>query len=702
MAVVKQKQQVFNRPVGVVRAQPKTATAETWQSISEASQALSAMVYKHASVEAETAGIKKSMEVDVLDETGNITKAPVNMGSIGTRAFEKNMMQRYENKMRISIDSKVMEALANSPNDSEEFNTSASIAVGALIDNADPTFQGVLKDYASAKISAGNNTVLRNRNQIDAQEQIAETITMTDQMANQAVNAYLAGNNRLAEDLEARIERAWTGLRTDGHATAGQSQDRINAYRRNIFTTRIGIELRNMSSEEIQRVKDSYGKGILADLPDSPRMIELQKNKLPDDDVSYDGIKNLITNHPHTADRLYIGRIISSIEQDQSKVESDGALVRSEQEFMNALDQGARLNIGKKEMPAYTKYVLNQSGVEMTNQLTTQDILKLASSSKFYKNIEQQMKLPDIVKWKFQDLANGNLEPESAFAMIEMYQQMRNNISPRGINRNLTSAFGLESNLATKIEGINQLLTFNSTPEGVVRAMELASMNADERLNSAINSINDVNWYWGGDAIEVKNAEGARKFMSDYLTEELGDRGIANEVVDETLLLAGMIGAENAVDSIIETVNSKWVQSEYTIDYTSGGTAVQTRFAPEVIFGSGSSVLKEFESQVLELSGVENGVLGENVFVLVDPNSAMSHVTYYVVESEPGGSIQPVIVDDNLVSIKLVEFKDQMSEEYQKSIAENLEKAKEVKIMLDKELDIDRSNRYLFGLWGGV
>ena len=111
MAVVKQKQQVFNRPVGVVRAEPKTATAETWQSISEASQALSAMVYKHASVEAETAGIKKSMEVDVLDETGNITKAPVNMGSIGTRAFEKNMMQRYENKMRISIDSKVMEAV---------------------------------------------------------------------------------------------------------------------------------------------------------------------------------------------------------------------------------------------------------------------------------------------------------------------------------------------------------------------------------------------------------------------------------------------------------------------------------------------------------------------------------------------------------------------------------------------------------------
>ena len=45
-------------------------------------------------VGAELAGMKKSMEVDVLDENGNITKAPINMGSIGTKAFEKNMMQR--------------------------------------------------------------------------------------------------------------------------------------------------------------------------------------------------------------------------------------------------------------------------------------------------------------------------------------------------------------------------------------------------------------------------------------------------------------------------------------------------------------------------------------------------------------------------------------------------------------------------------
>ena len=701
MAVVRQKQQVFNKPVGVVRAQPKTATADTWQTISEASQAMSAMVYKHASAEAELAGMKKSMEVDVLDENGNITKAPINMGSIGTKAFEKNMMQRYENVMRMKIDNKIMEALSNNPNDSEEFNTSASIAVGALIENADPTFQGILKDYASAKISAGNNTVLKNRNQIDAQEQIAETITLTDHIANQAVNAYLAGNNKLAEELEAKIEDAWTDLRTNGYVNAGNSQDRINAYRRSIFTTRIGIELREMSSNEIQKVIDAFNKGTLANLPDSPRMIELQNNELPDDDISYNGIKNLITTHPHTADNLHISRTLDNIQTDQRKIELAGQAQTEAIQLKQFLEQGIKLNIGKKEMPTYTEFILNDSGVAMTNQLTTDDILQLAQSTNFYKNIESQMLIPDVLKWEFQKLANGNADsPEKAFALIEMYQQMRNNISPRGINRNLTSAFGLNSNLSTKIEAIDKLLTFNSTPEGVVRAMELASMNADERLNSAINSINDVNWYWGGDAIEVKNAEQARRFMSDHLTEQIGDRAIANEIVDETLLLAGMIGAEEAVDSMIATVESKWVQSEYTVDYTSGGTPVQTRFAPEVMFGP--STLKQFESEVLKVSGVENGVLGENVFLLVDQNSGMSNVRYYVVERDSDGFIKPVVVDDSLVSIDLIEFKDQMSKEHQKQIEKNFQKAKEVKLVVDKEFDKEKSNRYLFGMWGGI
>ncbi len=705
MAIGRQKQQVFNKPVGVVRAQPKTATAETWQSISEASQSLSAMVYKQASAEAEMAGIKKSMEVDVLDESGNISKAPVNMGSIGTKSFEKNMMARYENKMRLMIDNKVTQSLANNPNDSDDFNTSASIAVGALIDNADPTFQGILKDYASAKISAGNNTVLRNRNQIDSQERVAETITMTDQMANQAVNAYLSGNNRLAEDLEARIERAWTDLRSNRDATAGQSQDRINAYRRNILTARIGMSLREMSSSEIQSAIDAFNKGTLKDIVDTDRM---QKAG-----VSYEGIKNLITLHPHIADDLVIGRTMSNVEQDQSKVEADQALNNDLINFQQKLDAGYKIDIGKKEMGAYTQYVLNTSGIEMKEYLTASDLLQLSNSPNFYKIVEQQMKLPDMIKDKFKRLANGSLsttlidlpnggQTSEAFAMIEMYQQMTNNVSPRGINRNLGGAFGLDSDLITKIKGINNLITFNSTPEGVAKAMELASMDANDMLSSAVNAINNESWgFFATQPENVNNASSAKTFMRKLLAEKLGDMTLASEVVDETLLLSGMIGAKDALEMMVETVKEQWVQSEYTVDYTSGGNALQTRYAPEVIFGNDTNVLKDFEADVLALSGVKDGVLGENVFVLVDPNSAETNVRYYIVTRQADGSTMPVIDDDKLVSIELIEYADQISEENKQRLKDNLDFGKKFRERIHKSWDKAEKKLY-YGQYGDV
>ena len=123
-----------------------------------------------------------------------------------------------------------------------------------------------------------------------------------------------------------------------------------------------------------------------------------------------------------------------------------------------------------------------------------------------------------------------------------------------------------------------------------------------------------------------------------------------------------MIGAREAKELMVETVKEQWIQSGYTVDYTSGGNALQTRYAPEIIFGNDSEVLKDFEAEVLKLSGIKDGVLGENVFVLVDPNSAQTNVRYYVVTRQADGSTMPIIDDGKLVSIELMEYADQISE----------------------------------------
>ena len=128
------------------------------------------------------------------------------------------------------------------------------------------------------------------------------------------------------------------------------------------------------------------------------------------------------------------------------------------------------------------------------------------------------------------------------------------------------------------------------------------------------------------------------------------------------MYLGNIIGVKNAIDTMVNTVNRTWVESKYAVDMHSGGTIKRTRFAPEVIFQS--EALTTFENKVKQLSGISNPVLGENVFVIVDPNSARSNVRYYIATGEEG-DLTPVVEDNQLVSIELEEFADQISEQYE-------------------------------------
>ena len=98
----------------------------------------------------------------------------------------------------------------------------------------------------------------------------------------------------------------------------------------------------------------------------------------------------------------------------------------------------------------------------------------------------------------------------------------------------------------------------------------------------------------------------------------------------------------------------------------SGGNLKQTRFAPEVIFQG--EALNTFEKKIKDLSGINNPVLGENLFVIVDPNSANTNVRYYLASGE-GNDLNPILKkneetgENEMISIELIEFADQMSAE---------------------------------------
>ena len=101
MAVIREKSRMFNKPIGVVKSQVLSGEAETWKTISETSQALSAQVFKQSAIEADLSGQRQAMSADILDDNGNIIKAelPSGMGLIGKR-YEINFRLNPNNAMQ--------------------------------------------------------------------------------------------------------------------------------------------------------------------------------------------------------------------------------------------------------------------------------------------------------------------------------------------------------------------------------------------------------------------------------------------------------------------------------------------------------------------------------------------------------------------------------------------------------------------------
>lgn len=667
------KNQVFNKPVGVVRSQERTAESETWETISRISSALSGEFYKKAVDEAKEAGTRKALSVDVFDENMQITKAPLSMGTIGTKAFEETMLRRYETNMRSLIDTKIGDALRNNPTDTDQYNTDASIATAGLIDNADPSMKGILTDYATAKIAIGNNTVLANTKKIEDENLILQTSEQTELMANQAINAFANGDINTANQLMQTIEHEYNQLVNEGVITGGGANNRIVELRRRVMEQRIGIALNNLSSEEIIMVADSFGKQQLDDLPDTEIMIARG--------ASFDRIKSLLSNNPHILDNPTIKRVINSVKVNQAQYEETLKQVNIARNLTSALDQGIRVDIGKKEMGVYSQYVFGKSGVQLQTTKTglllppTKDQMLLLADSKnpnsinFYRILAEQRKMPKVMEDKFQALVDGTLDAEESFAVLEIYQNMARNMSTTGLHRDLTQGMGMSDSVSAKMRALNSMLTFNSTIEGIRKAVDFINQPEDVRFARLKENVN-IELGKKSDKY-IDNIGTIKNIIKGELFSNIKDSSIVDEVIDETMFLAmATSSVKDAINIMSDTVNRTWVESSYAVDMNSGGTVKRTRFAPELVFSG--EALQTFENKVKQLSGIQNPVLGENVFVIVDPNSANSNVRYYIATGEEG-SLDPVVVDNQLVSIELMEFAGAMSKQYEDMIKKNLE-----------------------------
>ena len=175
-------------------------------------------------------------------------------------------------------------------------------------------------------------------------------------------------------------------------------------------------------------VADSFGKQQLDDLPDTEIMIARG--------ASFDRIKSLLSNNPHILDNPTIKRVINSVKVNQAQYEETLKQVNIARNLTSALDQGIRVDIGKKEMGVYSQYVFGKSGVQLQTTKTglllppTKDQMLLLADSKnpnsinFYRILAEQRKMPKVMEDKFQALVDGTLDAEESFAVLEIYQNI--------------------------------------------------------------------------------------------------------------------------------------------------------------------------------------------------------------------------------------------------------------------------------------
>ncbi len=102
MAVIRQKTQIFNQPVGVVRAD--AGSAQVGQAISNAASRISQLAYREAAINAEKAGqqaaqSQPSDKIIAIDPDTNMPVAytpPASFGTIAARSYQNMIDRRFE------------------------------------------------------------------------------------------------------------------------------------------------------------------------------------------------------------------------------------------------------------------------------------------------------------------------------------------------------------------------------------------------------------------------------------------------------------------------------------------------------------------------------------------------------------------------------------------------------------------------------
>lgn len=268
MAIVRQKTQVFNQPIGVVRADASDEAVGL--AVSRAASDFADIAYREATIEAEKAGEQaagaqpKENIVTIDPETGQPTayKPPSNFGRIAARSYQNMIDRRFEESINDELEVRASEIASNSSN-SIDYKDRMSAYVQEMYANAVDE-QGDLNNYGryiqetGTAFIASTYATMREREAKAAREALVRQQKLAEFMSYQKIGGMVrlgANPEEVAQSIEAEHQRNLDLYRNGERTIAqfGKKFEELNGYTSQIADNRLSNLYSNLPADDPMR-----------------------------------------------------------------------------------------------------------------------------------------------------------------------------------------------------------------------------------------------------------------------------------------------------------------------------------------------------------------------------------------------------------------------------------------------------------------
>ena len=242
MAVIRQRTQIFNQPVGVVRAD--AGAASVGQAISQAAGTMANLAFRDAARAAEKKGVdvalaaeqEKLTTIDPTTGKPEAYKAPQGFGQIAAEAYQRVIDQRFEDSINTEMQLKAKELALKYQFAPESYDEAMSDYIGQMSNNSGGKYEAYIESTGAKYLAL---------TKLNIQEKV---VARARANASSQLSLFISNNQKEAM----------------AAAAAGDFESAIAIKNKNVGAAGDGIAsaLPNFNAGDDQRVANGYDKAI--------------------------------------------------------------------------------------------------------------------------------------------------------------------------------------------------------------------------------------------------------------------------------------------------------------------------------------------------------------------------------------------------------------------------------------------------------